>query len=87
MSMTNYRETGVVFTRSKNTSSRVLRRACARLEERLVTERDRSSKVTSQVSNLKLALEDAQKSQQLSSQRKAEADAQVTGAQQRTEAP
>jgi small-conductance mechanosensitive channel len=49
----------------------------ARLEERLVRERDRSSKVASQVSNLKLALEDARKSQQLSSQRKAEADAQV----------
>jgi hypothetical protein len=46
-------------------------------EERLEREKDRNSKGQSQVSNLKLANEDAKKSAHHSSQRKAEAEAQV----------
>lgn len=47
-----------------------------KLEERLLRERDRNSKVQSQVKNFKLALEDAKRSEHLSSQRKSEAEAQ-----------
>jgi hypothetical protein len=46
-------------------------------EQRLERERDRNAKVQSQVTNLKLAYEDAKKSENYSSLRKAEAEAQV----------
>lgn len=48
-----------------------------KLEERLTRERDRNTKGKSQVNNLRLALEDAKRSEQLSTQRKSEADGQT----------
>jgi DNA gyrase/topoisomerase IV subunit A len=47
------------------------------VEERITRERERNSKVKSQVSNLKLAFEDAKRSETMAIQRRSEAEGQV----------
>jgi DNA gyrase/topoisomerase IV subunit A len=48
-----------------------------KVEERILRERERNSKVKSQVTNLKLAFEDAKKSETMAIQRRSEAEGQV----------